>query len=289
MTSLAASLAASAAPTYLAASAVPTYLAKLNPHERDACISFEEGPHIYTINDNDTINDNGNISSKSDYMSVTTWNHSHFAHFDADAIIKKMMSSNKWPQSKYYGMSVEEIKAGWEKNRDEAASAGTKMHYDIECYYNKYEVKNDSKEYAHFMKFVEAFPNLKPYRTEWMVWYEELRFAGSIDMVYEKEDGTLMIYDWKRSKGIKKTPEWGKYSHTECISHLPDTNFWHYSLQLNTYKAILEAKYGKKVSDLYLVCLYPDNPSYQLIKVPDLSNEIKDLFELRKNLLSLTT
>ena len=171
MTSLAASLAASA---------VPTYLAKLNPHERDACISFEEGPHIYTINDN------GNISSKSDYMSVTTWNHSHFAHFDADAIIKKMMSSKKWPQSKYYGMSVEEIKAGWEKNRDEAAGAGTKMHYDIECYYNKHEVKNDSKEYAHFMKFVEAFPNLKPYRTEWMVWYEELRFAGSIDMVYEK-------------------------------------------------------------------------------------------------------
>lgn len=265
------------------ATPVPTYLAKLNPHERDACISFDEGPHIYTINDNDTIN------GDSDYMSVTTWNHSHFEHFDADAIIKKMMSSKKWPENKYYGMSVEEIKAAWEKNRDEAASAGTKMHYDIECYYNKMEVKNDSVEYAHFKKFVEAFPDLKPYRTEWMVWHEELRFAGSIDMVYEKEDGTLMIYDWKRSKGIKKAPAWGKYSHTECINHLPDTNYWHYSLQLNTYKAILEAKYNKKVSDLYLVCLYPDNPSFQLIKVPDLSSEIKDLFELRKNQLSLTT
>ena len=200
-----------------------------------------------------------------------------------------MMSSKKWSQSKYYGMSVEEIKAAWEKNRDEAATAGTKMHYDIECYYNKMDVENDSKEYSYFMKFVEAFPNLKPYRTEWMVWYEELRFAGSIDMVYEKEDGTLMIYDWKRSKEIKKTPAWGKYSHTECINHLPDTNYWHYSLQLNTYKAILEAKYGKKVSDLYLVCLYPNNKNYQLIRVPDLSQEIKDLFELRKNQLCLTT
>ena len=28
----------------------PTYLAKKNPHPRDKCISFDEGPHIYTIN-----------------------------------------------------------------------------------------------------------------------------------------------------------------------------------------------------------------------------------------------
>jgi ATP-dependent exoDNAse (exonuclease V) beta subunit len=269
--------------TSLTVSATPNYLATLNSHERDACITFDEGPHIYSIN------------GDSNYMSVTTWNHSHFEHFDADAIITKMMSGKKWTESKYYGMSVEEIKASWEKNRDEAASAGTKMHYDIECYYNKIDVINDStllqsyKEFAHFMKFVETFPHLKPYRTEWMVWHEELRFAGSIDMVYEKEDGTLMIYDWKRSKDIKKTPTWGKYAHTECINHLPDTNFWHYSLQLNTYKAILEAKYGKKVTDLYLVCLYPDNPSYQLIKVPNLEAEIKSLFELRRNQLSLTT
>lgn len=260
-----------------------SYLAKINNHERDACISFDEVPHIYTINVNDTINGDSN------YMSVTTWNHSHFEHFDADAIIKKMMSSKKWPENKYYGMSVEEIKVAWEKNRDEAASAGTKMHYDIECYYNKINVNNTSIEFNYFLKFVEDFPNLKPYRTEWMIWHEDLRLAGSIDMVYEKEDGTLMIYDWKRSKEIKKTTPWVKYSHTECISHLPDTNYWHYSLQLNTYKAILEEKYNKKVSELYLVCLYPENTSYKLIKVPDLSNEIKELFKLRKKQLCLTT
>ena len=45
-------------------------LAKQNPHERDAHISFEEGPHIYTID------------GESDFMSVTTWNHSHFAEFN---------------------------------------------------------------------------------------------------------------------------------------------------------------------------------------------------------------
>ena len=68
---------------------------------------------------------------------------------------------------------------------------------------------------------------------------------------------------------------------------MPDSNFWHYALQLNTYKAIIEQKYGKKVTDLYLVRLHPDaeENNYELIKLPDLSVEIKDLFEERKKQL----
>jgi CRISPR/Cas system-associated exonuclease Cas4 (RecB family) len=70
---------------------------------------------------------------------------------------------------------------------------------------------------------------------------------------------------------------------------LPDTNYWHYCLQLNTYKAILEQKYGRKVRELYLVCLHPDNKngSYQRIKVVDLQEEVGELFQLRKNSLNL--
>ena len=36
-----------------------------------------------------------------------------------------------------------------------------------------------------------------------------------------------------------------------------------------------------------LVCLYPENDSYQLIKVPDLSDEVNDLFNLRRYILSI--
>ena len=246
-------------------------LAKKNPHKRDECITFEEGPHIYTIN------------GDSNYMSVTTWNHSHFEQFDADAIITKMMSGQNWHRSKYNGMTREEIKAQWEQNRDAAATAGTKMHYDIECYYNGMSVENDSVEYHYFQQFVLDNEGLVPYRTEWMVWDKELRFAGSIDMLYENEsDGSLLIYDWKRSKEIRKTSPWSKFAHTECISHLPDTNFWHYALQLNTYKALIEKNYGKTVAGMALVCLHPDQSSYQVLPVPDLQDEVNELFEIRK-------
>jgi Cys-tRNA synthase (O-phospho-L-seryl-tRNA:Cys-tRNA synthase) len=78
-----------------------------------------------------------------------------------------------------------------------------------------------------------------------------------------------------------------KFSHTHCIEHIPDTNYWHYALQLNTYKALIEKNYNKKVTSMVLVCLYPDNKSYQLIKVPDLSEEINDLFNLRRYILHL--
>jgi len=116
-----------------------------------------------------------------------------------------------------------------------------------------------------------------------MVFYEELRLSGSIDMIFENPDGTLQIYDWKRCKDIVNESGFGKYSKTACINHLPDTNFWHYALQLNMYKVILEHKYGKQVTGLYLVCLHPDNAykSYERIQVPVLEKEMKDLLELR--------
>tara|TARA_X000000368_G_C22804152_1_gene611690 strand:- start:340 stop:714 length:375 start_codon:yes stop_codon:yes gene_type:complete len=116
-----------------------------------------------------------------------------------------------------------------------------------------------------------------------MVWDKELRVAGSIDMVFENEDGRLSIYDWKRAKEIKRRT-WS-YSKTECIDHIPDSNFWHYSLQLNTYKYLLEKNYGKEIKDMYLVRLHPNNKNstYEKIEVPNLQSEIKDLMELRKN------
>lgn len=261
-------------PTIMEKKCVPDYLAKKNAHPRDQYIEFDEGPHIYTVH------------GEQGYTSVTTWNHHHFPKFDSDAIITKMLSSKNMsdPKYKYYGMTREQIQDQWNKKRDTSALAGTNMHYDIECYYNNIDVENTSVEFSFFKKFLVDFPDLKPYRTEWMIYYEELKLSGSVDMVYENPDGTLQIYDWKRCEAIVNESFGGTTAITPCISHLPDTNFWHYSLQLNTYKKILETKYDKKVTGLYLIRLHPDNPykTYERIKVPFLDKEMNDLFEARR-------
>ena len=327
-------------------------LSEKNRHPRDAGIVFDEEPHIYTILDD----------PHTEYMSVTTWNHSHFAEFDADKIIDKMMSNKeRWKKSKYYPKTKEQIKAEWEAAGKEASALGTQMHKAIELYYNElpnnklpnnklsnnklpsnnepnnklpsnnepnnnelydnkpnnnepnnnelYDNKpnnepsnepnnnpqcgnpqhdcmnaESSKEFQYFLEFARDFKHLKPYRTEWMIYDTELKFAGSVDMLFENPDGTLEIYDWKRSKEIKMDNPW-QSSHTPCIQHLPDCNYVHYCLQLNTYREMLERNYQVKIGGMYLVILHPSQTTYQRIKVQDLREEIGDLFAYRRKML----
>jgi len=262
-------------------------LALSNPHERDKHIRFTEEGHKYTIL----------TDPDSKYTSVTTWNHSHFPHFDADAIIKSMMKGKGWKVGhKYWGLTADQIKQQWSDSGASASGAGTALHFDIECFMNNplipypYTHKqlrvdttstNDSLEWKYFLEFIKDMPHLKPYRTEWTVYNEDLKLAGSIDMVYENPDGTLSIYDWKRAKDITRINVYNKFALTYSISHLPDSNFWHYALQLNTYKAIIESKYDKRVTDLFLVRLHPEaiEKTYELIKLPILTKEIKVLFD----------
>lgn len=258
-----------------------------NLHERDKNVKFLEEGHKYIIT--------SDVNSK--YTSVTTWNHKHFPTFDADAVIANMMKGKNWKEGhKYWGLTPEQIKQLWNTNGSTVSAAGTNLHFDIECYmnnsaldypythtelYNQINpIKNDSIEWTYFMEFIKETPHLKPYRTEWTVYNEDIKLAGTIDMVYENDDGTLSIYDWKRCKEISRTNSFNQFAITESISHIPNSNFWHYTLQLNTYKAILEAKYNKTVRDLYLVRLHPDarEKTFELIKLPILAKEIQTLF-----------
>jgi hypothetical protein len=153
----------------------------------------------------------------------------------------------------------------------------------LNIYNNVEEDDNsDSISWDHFISFINDYPNLRPYRTEWLIYDDILKIAGSIDMVYENDDGTLEIYDWKRSKNISY-PGYGEHAIPDCIKHLPDCNYIHYSLQLHTYKMILETKYNKKVTAMYLIRLHPNGESYDRIPVHNLNNEVIMLAKLRIN------
>jgi len=273
-----------------------------NVHELDQNILFYEENHQYTIL----------IDPSSNYTSVTTWIHTNFEKFDADKIIDKMMKAKSWnSKNKYFGMTKKQIKDQWSQNGKDVSSQGTLLHFYIEQFMNlncfdkpqcsHFDLKEillsttpfsdpiiESIEWQYFINYIEMFPHLIPYRTEWTIYDTELKIAGSIDMVYKNSDGTLMIYDWKRCKDITKNNTFNKYAITPCLDTVPDTNFWHYSLQLNIYKYILEKNYGVIVSKLYLVQLHPSSKNYNLIKVPDLTNTIillvqDRLSKLKKN------
>lgn len=249
-------------------------LADINKHPRDERIAFEEEPHLYYID-----------GSTDGYISATTLIHEFFDKFNPDEVIDKMMASPKWPNSKYYGMTKDDIKKQWEDNGREVSEAGTQLHLDIEHFYNDIFVENQSKEFGHFLQFFDKHQHLKAYRTEWMIFDETLKLAGSVDMLFKDDDGNYHIYDWKRSKGIKKENKFqkGKYP----LSHLDDCNFYHYSLQLNLYRKLLKLNYGIEVKSMCLVQLHPSWPSYIKYECPILEKEIDIIFAQRISQISL--
>ena len=139
---------------------MPLMLEIVNVHPRDKRIRFEEGPHLYYID------------GKKVDVSVTTWIHSHFSHFNPEKIWKEFIEPKLGdPTYKYYAMTKQQVFDSWRLNGVDASTKGTHLHYDIEHYWNEMEVKNSSIEYGYFQKFVEDYKWLKGYRTEWIVYF----------------------------------------------------------------------------------------------------------------------
>lgn len=257
-------------------------LAVKNAHIRDTRIGFEEATHAYTVD-----------GVREGWVSCTTFIGQFYEHFNADKVIMKMMCSSNWTSSKYYGKTADEIKKMWSDSGEDASASGTRMHLDIEHYNNAEPVgnlegdayeANPGPEWDYFMEYERKWRlkrGFEPYRTEWLVFKEDIQLAGSIDMVYKKPDGTFAIYDWKRAKEIKTENKF--QSMHSPINHLPDTNYWHYSLQLNIYRRILEELYGIHVSELALVILHPNNPSFKVMLLNRMDDEVTAMFETRRS------
>lgn len=246
-------------------------------HPRDDRITFYEPTHTYTID-----------GSSKGLISGTGFLHQFFPHEDTKDIIKKMMRSPKWPQSKYYGQTAAEIEKGWDELKNDASTKGTAMHLGIEQYLNGAEdvilpeIKT-SVEFQYFMNFWKDHgTDLEPYRAEWSVFSEEHKLCGQIDMLFRrKSDGKYVIYDWKRSKEIKTSNKWAK-GYGPC-DHLDDCNYWHYTLQLNVYRWILENLYDMEIAEMYLIICHPNNKNYIRMRLNRLQDEVEGMLDCRKS------
>ena len=240
-------------------------LSSKNHYERDERIQFSDSDHTYLID------------KKNKAVSVTELIGRYFPKFD------KEFWANK--ESIKTGKPKNEILKKWDDLGKKARDLGTELHEQIENFYNSKEYIR-SKELDKFFKFHKNHiqDKYKPHRTEWRIFDEDKNLAGTVDMVYEKENGALFIFDWKRSKKIinsdgsieKNNPfENG----INGLSHLPSSDYVKYCLQQNIYKFILESKYKKKVSSMNLLILHPHLDNYHIIQVESFKNETKYLLD----------
>jgi hypothetical protein len=246
----------------------------INKHTRDSHIQFFEKEHKYVIDGDEN------------YISVTTLIKSFFPKFDADGVIHNWMKNpQKWLTNKYYGKTKEEIKQEWKEKGEQSASLGTLLHLSIENYYNQIPQTIESiieKEYYMFESFhTQISQSLIPYRTEWYVYDTDYNIAGSIDMVYKDNENKYHIYDWKRTVELKKKNPFQQGFYP--FQDMEDTNYNHYSLQLNLYKYILEKNYNISIQSMNLVCLHPANQTFIIESVPDIQLRIQKMLQFYKD------
>ena len=245
-------------------------LAKKNKHAFDERIKFQENGHKYWID-----NDNENL------VSTTTYIHGFFSEFNEQRVIQNIQNKLEYstdPEYKYYKLSTNQIKQLWE----EARNLGTNLHKDIENHLNEDAETHDSVEFQYFINFTKDHPNWRIFRTEWLIFAEILRLTGSVDAVFKNEKNEVILIDWKRTNLINYD---GYGKGVFPFEHLPDSNFYHYSLQLNLYRMILEKFYDLQVKEMYLVILHPDNKNYEKVKVKRMDKEGDFLFDFRLNQL----
>ena len=185
----------------------------------------------------------------------------------------------------------------WDSKGAESREVGTYLHEQIHKYlvretpdftyhfqYNGEEVHVDkmvdiSREYTYFKKFLNE-ENIVPFRTEWQIFDPALRIAGTIDFLGRNGSG-FDLYDWKRSDKIDRNATVWNYG-INGLESVPDTRYYHYCLQLNMYKYILEKNYNIAINKMYLVVLHPVYNTYQKIEVPSMGKAVHSIVEYYK-------
>lgn len=184
-----------------------------------------------------------------------------------------------------------QIKAAWEKNRVEASGLGTKMHELIEHFFNglitPVEMEQLAQEQPELAQFVAFYRQrvegkLDARRTELRVFDRVHRLAGSIDMLFHKRgepENEWVMFDWKRSKEIKRENRWE--NGFPPFENYPNCNYWHYALQLNTYKWVIERNTSIKITSMHLGVFHPNQSTFQVIDAPFMQDQVSQMMSIR--------
>ena len=116
-------------------------------------------------------------------------------------------------------------------------------------------------------------------RPELIIWDEELQISGMADLVLYNSKNEVSIVDYKTCKRIEIVA-YNNKTMKGALSHLPDTKFNHYALQLSLYQYMLEKNSPVKIVQRVLIQSSEDG-NKALIPVPYLRDEVEIILSQR--------
>jgi len=245
-------------------------------------IKFHDDIHKYYVNGKNLI-------------SVTTILHKYKEEFDSE--YWSMMKTTE------LGMTQDEVKAYWKALNLKSQIKGSAVHNYIEFLFNNKIYKYDDTqtinklglqnhlilesrgvgriedEFKIVKKYVDnfysdVFEKLIPIKTEFIVFDSEWQLAGMMDILFwNVKKKCFQIWDWKTNKKINKVSKFGNKLKSH-VSHLDDCEFELYSLQLSTYKSIIERNTSIIIDGCYIVWLNEINENYIIMQCNDYTTEI---------------
>lgn len=228
-------------------------------------------------------------------ISVTTVLHKYQEEFDA------YYWSNR--KKEELQLSQEEVLLYWKALNIKSQIKGSAVHNYAELLYNNKIYKYDNersltllgKEHIEILArkgektieeefkivktyvdnfYNDSFGKLIPIKTEFVVFDEEWELAGMMDILFwNVTKQCFQIWDWKTNKELNKESKY-KIKLKKVLNHLHDCEFEIYSLQLTTYKRIIERNTGIKIEGCYIVWFNEVNENYKILQCNDYSDEI---------------
>jgi hypothetical protein len=244
-----------------------TLLADKNGHSRDKHIYMDEPTHIYYLDE------------KPISISGTGFLHLFFEPFDSEKAASQLAVKAK-PGTKYYGKTADEILSMW----NSGTMAGTIMHKNIEDFWNGLNSITEIGDKERFGLFQQCYGWLKkiglePFRTEWIIYDKDYDLAGSIDFVAKNpKTGKYWVIDWKRSNELRRNSFGGKCGLGPCAD-IEDCNGFHYQIQVNLYRHILEKHYGIEIEQCCVINLHPGRMTPDILMADDLSEKVKEMID----------
>lgn len=237
------------------------------------CYNFVESSHQYYYYDEPV------------KYSVTQFLSRFSEPFDREGVSKRYADK--------HGLTQEEVLEDWDRKGKISSTAGTIIHsylenakrgktFDIDfSEADKLDIRKEVEERVKVLipqakQFHEDTLNkLFPIQLEYTVGIEHY-IAGNIDMLcWNQRAQEFQIWDYKNVKAMNVDPG---YFDGWCFSPFNkerDTNFIHYSMQLYTYKEILERVLGVQIGGCYLVQFNYNEPdsSFEIYPCKNLQKE----------------
>ena len=238
--------------------------------EQDSKLSFEPNEHIYLYN------------GERNLTPVSTIVNHFFEPFDSIGLSERVAYRD--------GKDQCEVLEEWDSKGLESREIGTFLHSQIEMFFSGKPIVNHTRftysgeyvnidkvvsikdEIDYFKNFLKENP-ITPFRTEWHICDLELGIAGTVDLLC-RNGNDFDMFDWKRSR--KASPEETVWRYgINGLNHIPDISYYHYAIQQNLYRYILEKNYGITIKNMSIVVFHPIYNDYRQYEIPRLDKEIK--------------